>query len=183
MKSIKDKTIARRYSRALFELAVDSGELKETISAMRELYFAAEKIPMFIKEASDERVEETKRVGAVREIARVLGLTELCTNFLELLIIKKRFTILPLIAEDVIGRIERCEKIVKAEAKVADAALAAELKKRIEEILGKITSFNIECAVEEDKDLLGGFLVKIGDTSFNASVKEKLGRIQEELLK
>jgi len=55
--------------------------------------------------------------------------------------------------------------------------LVAEIKKTME----GLTKKQVEMVIEEDPLLLGGIVVKIGDTLYDGSVKAQLNKIRELL--
>jgi F-type H+-transporting ATPase subunit delta len=65
---------------------------------------------------------------------------------------------------------------VKSAYKLSDE-LSEKIKARMEEITGK----KVEMEIERDTSLLGGVVVKVGDTLYDGSVKTQLNNIRELL--
>jgi F-type H+-transporting ATPase subunit delta len=87
-----------------------------------------------------------------------------------------------------LGEIESCyeqlmDSVLKKARVVVKTAFAlsddikSDLKKKLEEITGK----DIEMNIEEDRSLMGGIVVKIGDTLYDGSIKAQLNNIRELL--
>lgn len=179
---MKGRVVAKRYARALFELALEAGVLQRVESEMQELKRAAKEIPALIKGLSDERVNSNRRVAAAADIARVCGFSTETTNFMRLLVEKGRMELLELVAGDFEMRALNNARLTKAKAAVAEEGAAVEVKERIEKIISAALGTAAECSVTVDEELLGGFSLAVGDARYDASLKGKLERMKEELL-
>ena len=175
-------TVAKRYGLALFELALESGQIDRVANDLERLCQAAEKVPTLLRGLADERVAAAKRDAAARAVAKSLKLGEIATNFLRLLIQKRRVELLPYILENADERFRAYHKLALAEAKVANKAYAEGLKRQLKDILGRMLGIEVRCEVREDPKLIGGFVVKIGDEQFDASVRGRFARLKEALL-
>ncbi len=172
-----DRVLAGRYGKALFQAAEDQS-VEERV---HEEIVAAERA---LSEAAHAAYLGTPRVSAADKKARikeVLGAKthQLTLRFLELLIDKKRFGLLPLMG----AMLERfiAEKKNKGVAKVHSAvAISAEaqeaLKSRLKVFSGRK---EIELDIEEDPELIAGLVVRLGDWVIDASLKGQLARLKE----
>jgi len=101
-------------------------------------------------------------------------------------------TFLKLIVEN--GRISAINPILHFFLKKADeklglirvsitsaAAMTAQDKAVFEEALSKATQKKMICHYEEDASLLAGFVVKIGNTNIDATLKSRLSSLKESL--
>jgi F-type H+-transporting ATPase subunit delta len=179
---LRYRTIAKRYGRALFELALESGQIDQVAGDLGRLRQAAEGIPELVRGLADEKVGVKKRDAAACAVAKNMKLGKVCTNFLRLLIQKGRAELLPSILEDGEERFRAYRKLALAQARVADKAAAGDLKHKLEDVLGGMLGIEVRCEVQEDPKLIGGFTVKIGDEQFDASVQGKYARLKEALL-
>lgn len=180
---MKERVIAKRYGRAIFDLAVSAGEggrLSEDFLLIKE---ATRQIPSFVRALSDGRVGTGKRMAAVSAIARELNLSEKSGAFLKLLVKNGRASILGLILSDFAVRFEHNLKLAVCSASVAEINIADETREKIEEIVGKVTGTKATCSVNVSPPIIGGFLLKIGDVKYDASLKGKLERMKEKLWK
>lgn len=176
---MSDRSIARRYASALYEEAssrevidktdVDVDFLHETLKASRELrmLLASPVVNAEKKEAILRRLFEP----------HVSGLT---LNFLVLATRKRREPLLGLILEAY--RALRLEQrgIVEARARIAlsmDEESVAQLREAVARVVGK----EVVLEVEEDPEILGGIVVKVGDTVYDGSLRRQLSALQEQL--
>ena len=109
---MKERVIAKRYARAIFELAVEGKSLDAASRDMQALHGAVNAQPVIIEALSDERCDIEKRAAAAGAIAKVLGLSRDTENALKLIVQKGRASLIPLIAEDFASRAERYAEIM-----------------------------------------------------------------------
>lgn len=163
-------------------MALESGQIDRVANDLERLRQAAEGVPTLLRGLADERVAAARRDAVARMVAKNLKLGKISTNFLRLLIQKRRVELLPFILKDVAERFRAYRKLAVAQARVADKAFAGDLKQQLVDILGRMLKIEVRCEVKEDPALMGGFVVKVGDEQFDASVWGKLSRMRDALL-
>ena len=178
---MKETVVARRYAKAIFELALEAGELDRVAGEMAALVGAAARVPAMLAGLSDERVDGARRVAVAGKIAAAMQLSAVAGNALKLLVAKGRAAILPLVAQDFERRAEHHAKLMRAEAVVAEKGAAAAVQERIEQILSAALGTKARCDVAVDETLLGGFALRVGDVRYDASYRGKLERMKEQL--
>lgn len=178
---MEGRVLAKRYGRAVFELALESGGGGRVAQDMERLRQVAEGIPAFLKGLSDWRVDVKRRGVAAKRIAVSLGLGPETAGLLRLLVARERIDLLPLVAAAVAARARRFQNLLDARLLIADREAIEDIRQRIEGILSQALSTRAQCRVEVDPDLLGGFALQIGDVRYDASLKGKLERMKEEL--
>ncbi len=172
--------IARRYSQALFEIA---GEEKNY-----ETYFDdLEKFSSLLEENENLKeflfnpifAREDKK-AVVSEIIQKVGVSPISANFLRLLVDKGRISALGEIVDAYQQLMDQA--LGKARVSVKTAfPLSAELVADVKKTMEGLTKKQVEMVVEEDPSLLGGIVVKIGDTLYDGSIKAQLSKIRELL--
>ena len=93
---------------------------------------------------------------------------------------KGRIAILPYVAKSILKNLRKRKSMRVAHAQVADRSLAEDLRVRLEKILSDASGMIIECEVDIDPRLMGGFVVEVGDRRFDSSIKGKLTRMKED---
>lgn len=169
-----DRVVARRYARALFESSrSDPATLRKELSAA-------------LRGLRDQQTTLRHPLLAAGEksklIRRVLGgqLSADTAQFLDLLIRRKRFDLLPYIAAELERIADEETKVARAHVRVAFALGEAEkaaLQQRLEKYLGRSVAMDLK----EDPALLGGIVVKVGDRVLDASITRQLERLREKL--
>jgi F-type H+-transporting ATPase subunit delta len=59
--------------------------------------------------------------------------------------------------------------------------LSNDLAAQIKKIMEGLTKKEVEMVIEQDPSLIGGIVVKVGDTLYDGSVKAQLNKIRELL--
>jgi len=76
------------------------------------------------------------------------------------------------------------ERKKKASATViTPVAVSGELAERLRNALGRLTSRDVDITFSHDPSLLGGFIVKVGSTMYDSSLKGQLRLLKDELIK
>jgi len=170
--------IAPVYARSLFEVARDQskldvvreqvGEVAEAISSDRSLatFFFS---PYFSTEEKKDGLHKA-----------VTGADPLVVNFLELLVEKHRMPELFRIrrAFDALWDEENKQLPVEITSAVD---LDDEVVKSIGEKIAEQTGREVQLSTHVDPDVLGGLVVRVGNTVLDASVQHRLERLRKEL--
>jgi F-type H+-transporting ATPase subunit delta len=177
---LKERLVASRYARSLIELAIEEGKVDRLFVDMAILQEIAAGVPHLTEALADERVPLSKRIKVAKKIISDLKLMKITGNTIRLLIEKGRIAILPYVAQSILKNLRLRKSMKVAHAQVADRAFAEDLRVRLEKILSDASGMTIECEVDVDPTLIGGFVVEVGDRRFDSSIKGKLTRMKED---
>ncbi len=172
--------IAKRYARAFFEIA---GEEKRYEEYFRELagFSAILRQNKGLNEFLANPVfdQPDKRAVVDRIISR-LQISPMTANFLKLLVDKRRIGILSDIEECYRELMDQTLRKVRVTVKTA-FPLTAELSGRLQRGLEAMTGKQVEMTVFEEPALIGGIVVRVGDTLYDGSIKTQLNNIRNLL--
>ncbi|MBI3994428.1 MAG: ATP synthase F1 subunit delta [Nitrospirae bacterium] len=173
---------ARRYAKALFELA----RQEKLLMPVRE---ALERMDRMIRARAElldlcrnpiYRLDEKKQVLA--SLGEQVGSPPLLKRFVDLLIHKNRLAQLPEITK-VFGALtdeaQGLEHVRVRVAKRLSKEQTTDLKRQLETILHR----NVDLTVESDPDLIGGMIVYAGSRVYDGSVRGQLQGLRRELVK
>ncbi len=178
---MRDETIARNYAEALFELA----ERHEGVEAYGT---GVELVARLIDENDDfRRFLETPRiaVGQKKEVVRrVFGetLPTRLVNFLLITLDKRRQRLLRVIAREYMSLMDEHFGRIHVEVTLArklDGDSTEEMEKRLTRALGKTAIPHVRVK----PGILGGAIVRTGDTIYDGSLRRKLEGMRRRLLK
>lgn len=176
------EAIARRWARAIFDLAKESGKLTEVnrdLTSFADLCAQSEDLAVVL---ANPLVPDAAREAIVREINQKLGASELSTSTIRLLVQKRRTAALPEIARRLAQLTDEDASVVRAEVLSAGPLTDAYLGKLRTE-LEKATGKKVLITQKQDKSLIAGVITKIGDQVIDGSARARLATFREALLR
>jgi len=129
--------------------------------------------------ASPAASTEAKR-GVAEKIAARLGASKIVRNFLFVVIDHQRMHELPEILTTFQDVLRERQGIAEAEVFSAVALNDAQ-KTEMTRTLERVTGKKIEAKFSLDRNLLGGALVRVGDTIYDGSLRNRLNGLRERL--
>lgn len=177
---MKILVLARRYAKALFELAREKGILDTVHAELKAFHKILSETPelqhFFLS-------PEIGREGKIKFIEQKFQdqFSALFINFLFVLIRKGRQGLFPEIVSEFEHLYDRYQNRIRASAISARPLSEEELKLLKEQLVKQYqATFEIENYV--DPDILGGLILKIDGRVIDASVRHQLDRLRENLL-
>jgi F-type H+-transporting ATPase subunit delta len=178
-------TVARPYAKALFDLANGERKLHEWSAALGAA--AAVLADADAKRAlANPKFDDAARAALVGSIAGAIKGGDLFTssagkNLLQLLAENDRLTALPEIAaqfDALKAEAENKVKVTVTAATTVDPALAEQIKKALEQKLGRV----VELTLAVDASLIGGAVIQADDMVIDGSVRTRLQRLAETIV-
>ena len=115
------------------------------------------------------------------KISNNFKLENLFRNFLNFLILKRRFFYTEKILKDFIQTCSEKRGELKAEIKSAKSLAQDEIKKITDELSNNFKS-KIKLSYRQDESLIGGLVVQVGSTMIDTSIKSKLQQIENRMI-
>jgi F-type H+-transporting ATPase subunit delta len=173
-------SIARRYARALLEIAADTNAVDEIGGQLQGLAQAMQQSPELRGLLSNPAFSREARQRSFDAIASALQLIPALANLVRLLIDRERAAQL-----DQVARIYRDlsdERAGRARAQVrAATALSPDQVREIETVLSKAVSRTVTAEAKVEPELLGGAVAQVGSFLFDGSIKGQLRELRREL--
>jgi F-type H+-transporting ATPase subunit delta len=177
---MNDATIGRNYAETLLTLAKREGQ-EEEWGALIEAVAAAMEEDRTLK-----TFLESPKLAASRKIeilAKALGkrVPPLFLRFLETVIMKRRQMVIPAIAEEYRALIDESEDRVHANVIVAREPAEPDreaLTRQLSRLFGK----RVVAHISINRSILGGVIVKVGDTVIDGSVRRRLATLRSRML-
>lgn len=173
--------LARRYAGALFGAARNADVIDKVESDIGLLAHSLQTMPRLQEALAHPLIPAARK----KEIAtEVFGgkVQEITLHFLDLLIDKRREELVEDVEQEYVRLANEFRGVVPTLVTSA-VPLSDDEKERLQRKLEKFTGKKIELELREDKSLIGGLTVKIGDTVIDGSVKGYLASLREKLLK
>jgi F-type H+-transporting ATPase subunit delta len=177
---MNESKISVRYAKALFALARESGSLDALRKDMELMVQCIREIPelMFVIQSP-----VIKSVEKIRLFGAMFGgsFQPMTISFINLVLEKHREEYLEGISRYFLRLIKDEQGIQPADV-VTAIALDDSLRKSILNLIAqKFNKNTVELHESVDQDLIGGFVLRIGDKQIDASIARKLKNIQQEL--
>jgi F-type H+-transporting ATPase subunit delta len=174
------KSASLQYANAMADIALAQGAAEPAAKQLREFgaaYALSAELRTFL--ASPAVSIEDKHAVIEKIVAR-LGASKIIRNFLFVLADHRRTHLIPevILAFHLVIR----QRQGVAEAEVSSAVeLSAAQKKEMAATLARLTGKKIETKYALDPALLGGAVVRIGDTIYDGSLRSRLNAMRARL--
>ena len=171
-------TLARPYAKASFEVALAAGELSPWSQSLK----------LLASVAANDTVRKTMLSPALTAAEQASMLINLCGNelmpkagnLIRLLADNKRLQLLPEISELFEALTANQEMTVDVELSTA-FELNKDVVKKITQALQTRLNREIKLHTRVDKHLIGGAVIRAGDTVIDSSVRGKLTKLAEAM--
>lgn len=174
--------IAKRYARALFELAQEAECIEQIggeMAAIATLYQTEATVRNGLTSPVTSREEKGEVLNVLIE---AVNADAMLGNFLRVLLEARKLAIIPQIqgvyaamADEATGKLRG---VASAPTKLDDEALG-----RLAAALSKALGKEVILEADEDPALLGGVVARVGNLVFDASVKTQIERMKDSLIK
>jgi F-type H+-transporting ATPase subunit delta len=172
--------IADVYSRSLFEVAQEHDRLdriRDELASVADALEQNRELAVFFFSpyfSTEEKKDGLKRTVVDADPALI--------NFLELLIEKHRMPVLFRIRRQFDVLYDRAHKRLPVEVTSAvelDSGVVQELERRIEEQTGQ----NVTLESRVDPSIVGGIVLRVGNSILDASIRHRLDQLRREVAK
>jgi F-type H+-transporting ATPase subunit delta len=177
---MRSSTIARNYAEALLELAKRAKDLRGwgmLLQGIAEAMEREETLRVFL---------ETPRVSTAtkKEVLRKALLDRAPSKFVrfvESVVSHRRQMLIPEIAQEYMDLVDQAENRMHATVTVARET-DEETRKVIADRLSKVFNKIVMPHLTVDSRIIGGLVVRVGDTVMDGSVRRKLGALKHRML-
>lgn len=172
--------VARRYARALFQLADERKILEEVFSDLKVLRAILDDSVDFKIFILNPVVSKEEQVSLLRSVFEG-RLQELAMTFLYFLADKARLNILCEILESFIELYRESTNTITATI-TTERAMDPVLLQKLVSMLQERSKKNVMTEMVIDPQLIGGFKVRMGDLVYDASIAAQLKRYHADVL-
>ena len=171
------KISAKRYSQAVFEIALETGELERWQSDLaRMVSVIGDADFMALLESPGVHFADKARLVS----AQLEGVSPLALNLAYILVVRGRLNIIGDIAGEYQRRLDNYHGIERAEV-VTAISLDDESILKLAEDLGAIVSKKVIIKAEVNPDLLGGVVARVGGKLLDGSTRSKLAALKKDI--
>jgi F-type H+-transporting ATPase subunit delta len=177
---VKNLAIARRYAKALLLIGKEHDQAeayREELAGVARLVSSENTLEQAINNPLYD-AEQRKKV--LELVIDKFGTSEVMRSFLLLLFDKGRFSLLDQIDTFYQQLADHLKGVARATL-VSAATLSDEAVDKIRATLSQRTGKDIILEVQEDPELIGGIVTKIGDLVLDGSIRTQLENMRETL--
>jgi F-type H+-transporting ATPase subunit delta len=173
------KSASRQYATALADIAMAQGAdaLTQQLVGFGALYAESAELRNFLSSPAVAR--EAKHRVVEKLLARVGG-SKIVRNFLFVVVDHQRTHLLPEIIGAVQEEIRQRQGITEAQVSSA-VELSKTQKAEMEFTLERLTGKRVEAKFSLEPSLLGGAVVRLGDTVYDGSLRGRLNQLRARL--
>jgi len=172
--------IAEVYARALFEVATEKNKLdviREELGQFTDALADSRELQTFF--FSPYFSTEEKKDGLHKAVT---GADPEIRNFLELLLEKHRMPVVFRIRQDYDRLWEEANKLLPVEITSA-IELDPSIAERIGDEIGRQTGRTVELTSTVDPDVIGGIVLRVGNSILDASIRNRLETLRKQVAK
>lgn len=170
--------LARVYARALFEVAREQGKLdrlRQQLSQLADALAEHRQLRTFFFSPYFSTAEKQEGLGRMLE-----GADESLLNFLGLLIENHRMPVIFRIRQEYERLWEQENRVLPVEITSA-VALDPQTTESLGATIGRQAGRKVTLAARVDPDILGGIVVRVGNSILDASIRNRLEQLRRQV--
>jgi F-type H+-transporting ATPase subunit delta len=174
------KSASLQYANALADIALAQGAAVPVTQQLGDFTAAYASSTELRNILASPAVSKAEKRGVAERISARLGAGKIVRNFLFVVIDHQRTQLLP----EIFGSFQNVlrERQGVAEAEIfSPTALSEAQKKEMTQALERLTGKRVEAKFSLDARLLGGAMVRVGDTIYDGSLRKRLNVLREQL--
>ena len=177
---MRQVTIARNYAEALLELAKRAKDLRGWGTLIQSIADAMGRDQTLRAFLQTPRIDAATKNGVLRK-ALVDRAPSTFVRFVESVVTHRRQMLIPEISQEYMDLVDAAENRMHANVTVAREA-DDKTRQLIAERLSKVFNKTVVPHLTIDERIIGGLVVRVGDTVMDGSVRRKLGTLRSRML-
>ncbi len=174
------KSASLQYANALADVALAQGAADAALKQLADFEAAFAESSELRNFLTSPGVPREAKHGVIEKIAARIGAGKIIRNFLFVISDHQRSHLLPEIQASFQDVIRQRQGIAQAEISSA-FELSAPQKKKFAQTLERLTGKKIQAKYSLDPALVGGAVVRVGDTIYDGSVRNSLNEMRARL--
>ena len=174
------QTIARRYAAALADVVLERGEanlIQQELQQWSQLILGNENLQEVFRNPT---IALDNKRAVLKQLIDRTKPQQTTANFLKVLLHNQRLAELPEINRKFAEILDQRAGMVAATVTTA-RPVPDEIQARLSEKLVSVTQKKVRLNFEQDPELIGGLVTRIGSTIYDGSVRSQLKQIKERM--
>lgn len=173
-------TVASRYAKSLIELAEEKDVVEEVYQDMLLFKQVADENRGVMLALKSPVVRHEKKLGILKAIFHD-KVNPVSFSIFNIITKKNREAILDSIAEEFVVQYNNFKGVQKATV-TTSVPLTDDLRKQFSKIVADATGKTVDLDEKVNEKLIGGYILRVGDTQIDASIKSRLNALKLELV-
>jgi F-type H+-transporting ATPase subunit delta len=170
------KANARRYARAVFEIALETNEMEKWQSDLQKLVgVMSDAEVLAAMESPKIRFEDKSML-----LTRIGGVSPVALDLVRLLVVRNGIGMLGAVAAEYRRLVDAYHGIQQAQV-VTAVPIDAKDKEKLAQNLGALVGSKVVVESRVDPDILGGVIARVGGRLLDGSTRSKLAALKREL--
>lgn len=174
------RSASLQYANALADVALAQGAAAPVTQQLGDFTAAYASSAELRNMLASPAVSKAEKRAVAERISARLGASKIVRNFLFVVIDHQRTPLLPKIFESFENVVRERQGVAEAEI-FSPTALNEAQKKQLTQALERLTGKRVETRFSLDTGLLGGAMVRVGDTIYDGSLRKSLNALREQL--
>lgn len=171
--------VASRYAKSLLDLSVEKNQLDSVYADMLQVKNVCDSSKEFINFLNSPIIKSDKKTATIKAVFDG-KLNTITSGFFTIVATKRRESIIPEMAASFIEQYKIHKNISTVIVTSANGLDSATKQKALELVKSQITG-EVELVEKTDANIIGGFILKIGDKQIDKSVARQLSNLKKEL--
>jgi F-type H+-transporting ATPase subunit delta len=169
--------VAARYAKSFIDLTMEQGVFEAAYSDMKYVSEVCESNHDFITFLKSPIIKTDKKQAVLKELFSG-KLNKLTDAYIQLITAKKREIYLAEIANEFINQYKEKKKILTAVVTTANG-IDDVIRKKVMEIVKGVSTSEVVLQEKIDKNIIGGFIIRVGDKQVDASIARKINQLKQ----
>ncbi len=171
--------LAYRYAKALLDIAIEKNKLEQVFADVQWLQAVCKSNPDFVSLMRSPIIKGDKKQKIVAAIGKD-NIGEIIIGFIRLLIAKSREANLPEMLSAFVSQYKTYKNIHTVKLTTATAVSEAVKKSIVAQVKKTAGVENIELEENVNADIIGGFVLEMGDKMVDASIAYDLREVAKQ---
>lgn len=178
--SLETAGVADRYAAALFDLALDAGQIEQVERDVDALSAALDDSADLRGVVESPLYPRDQQRAAIVAVAEAMGLSDLTKNTLAVMASKRRLFVTREVITRFRGRVADHRGETTAQVTTAHA-MSDTQRDALAQALKNVVGRDVALDVKVDESLIGGLIVKVGSKMIDTSIRSQLNRLQHTM--
>ena len=177
---MRQTILAKRYAKALFAVSREEGTsdaYRETLNVLGDFLGT---YPESMDALTNLLYPMELREKVMAQLVKALQADQYMTNFLNLVVQKRRADILPEIGAQFQALVDADQNVSRGRV-IAASEISGALQAKVQTALENITGKKVILTAEIDPAIIGGIVAKVGDLVMDGSIKTQLAGLNESI--